>query len=1469
MKIRATFRTGAQLPSTNVEITADGTATVADVASALAGAPEAGGAWPEGRPVTLRDDSAGRGRILAPGQKLVHSGLRSGALLELAAPVRESSDVPGARLIVLEGPDAGTEILVRVGRSEIGRSSTSDVRLNDPRVSKKHALLEIDDRIEVVDQNSANGVLVGGMPVARAVLGPGDQFVLGSTKLQVQPMQTSRGPSAATTDIEFVRSPRVVKRPDERELDAPKVPSDPPPQPFPLLAMIAPLIMGAVLYLFTRNVMSIMFVALSPLLMIGTWASQAIQNRKQKRRAREAFLAELEAMDETLGGLGDAQRSQLEGMFPSLAECVASVGTLDDKVWSRRPEHPEFLSLRLGIGDVAAAVRLKEESGRDGLPDLRHALDEVRARRALVHRAPVTVSLPDAGNLGVCGAGRLAPQVARGLALQLAITHSPAEVVVACLTSPAGLEHWRWLEWLPHTDSLQSPIGPAQLSADGVSTRRIADALDELIAQRLAGAPTRSVRGPRRGSAAEALQTLPALVVFVDDPQIEHSRLARIAEQGPDASVHLVWTAPSKMDLPAACRTYIEVSESVSHVGMVREERWVTPFEAEGTDTETALYVAKLLTPVVDSAAFLDDESDLPAFISMGSLVGAELMDDPELVLSRWRENSSLVDHDGPAVARHGRLPLRALAGHTGLEPFALDLRSQGPHALVGGTTGAGKSEFLQAWVLGMAQAISPDRLTFLFVDYKGGAAFAHCVELPHTVGLVTDLSPYLVRRTLTSLKAEIHRREVLLNAKSAKDLLELEMRGDPECPPSLVIIIDEFAALKTEVPEFVDGVIDIAQRGRSLGMHLIMATQRPAGVISENIRANTNLRISLRMNDESDSNDVLGDPMAAYFDPALPGRGAARVGPGRLLRFQGAYPGARTSPVARRAPVDVAQFDFGQRAEWRVPRHATATDDVDKDIERIVRTLREACRRANVPAPHRPWVEGLADAYDLVKLRQRRDDEILLGVVDDPEHQRHFTDYFRPDVDGNILYVGAGGAGKTTALRSLALASAITPRTGPVHVYGMDFSGRGLAALEVMPNVGSMIAGTDGERVARLIRLLAGIVDERAVRFAAANASSLPEYREHSGRKDEPRYLVLIDGFGNLAKEYTDGGAQNYALYGTLARTMAEGRAVGVHFAVTVDRPNALPTSVASAFQRRIVLRQSSENAYLDLGVPRDVLNVSSPAGRALQVHNPQELQIATLGGRAQVADQVREMEELARSLDSRHPARPAPVRSLPTFLRRSDLPKSEPGAPIIGMSDETLEAVPAIAQGAVLVGGGVGGGKSNAMAVYATSLREAVPGVRLVHMMPRSSSIAGLRLWDQSVIGVSEVASLADTLGSGDTGGRPSLPRHAIFVEGAAEMVAAGFGDSLTGLARRCMANGDLFVAESTTEQWGKAYELQNLLKSNGTALLLEPGEDDGFPLVNAQLPKFKKSEMVTGRGFWIHRGRAIKIQVPIHGQ
>ena len=229
--------------------------------------------------------------------------------------------------------------------------------------------------------------------------------------------------------------------------------------------------------------------------------------------------------------------------------------------------------------------------------------------------------------------------------------------------------------------------------------------------------------------------------------------------------------------------------------------------------------------------------------------------------------------------------------------PFGIDIRKDGPHALIAGTTGSGKSELLQTIVASLAVANRPDEMTFVLVDYKGGSAFADCVRLPHTVGMVTDLDPHQVERALASLSAELTRREHILAAAGAKDIEDYQRLVDERRArplPRLVIVIDEFASMVRDLPDFVTGLVNIAQRGRSLGIHLILATQRPSGVVSADIRANTNLRIALRVTDPEESADVIGAPDAAFIAKSTPGRAYVRLGHASLVPFQAGRVGGR-----------------------------------------------------------------------------------------------------------------------------------------------------------------------------------------------------------------------------------------------------------------------------------------------------------------------------------------------------------------------------------------------------------------------------------------------------------------------------------------------------------------------------------------------------------------------------------------------
>ena len=744
---------------------------------------------------------------------------------------------------------------------------------------------------------------------------------------------------------------------------------------------------------------------------------------------------------------------------------------------------------------------------------------------------------------------------------QLAALHSPAEVVLTAFCGARSWRDWDWLKWLPHTSSAHSPLtGPHLVT--GPESAVLLGQLEDLARA-------------RRRSAGGGQAVSSRCSSFIDGRTAgDRASLVELSRTGPAVGIHCIWLAPRAEHLPAACTAYIDAhSDRFASIGDSIAGTSTAHVTADAVDPGTALSFSRTMSPLVDGGAVLDDDSDLPRAISWLELNEPGIADDPAVVIERWQESSSILT--GPAAPSSGpRRPgtLRAIVGEADGEPHALDLRLHGPHALLGGTTGAGKSELLQTWILAMAAAHSPQRVTFLLVDYKGGSAFRNCVNLPHTVGLVTDLSPPLVRRALVSLGAELTYREHLFARKKVKDLLELEQTGDPDTPPSLVIVVDEFAALVQEVPDFVNGVVNVAQRGRSLGLHLVLATQRPR-VIKDNLRANTNLRLALRMADEADSLDVLGSPEAAHIDPALPGRAVSKTGPGPLVPFQAAYVGGWTTSGHRRPDVLIEELVIGTGRPWRAPEPAAAAVDAGHgptNIVRITDNIRRASARAQLPPPRRPWLDELATAYDLSRLpTHRRDDELVFGVVDEPEYQRQTTAVFYPDRDGNLAIYGTGGSGKSTALRSFAIAAALTARGGPCQVYGLDFSSRGLEMLAELPHVGSVIPGDEHDRLRRLLRTLMAAADDRARRYAAVRAGTITEYRRIAGQSHEPRILILIDGFSAFRQQYEmlDGGKW----FDALTALAADGRPLGIHVILTADRPAALPPRLNSVIQRRL----------------------------------------------------------------------------------------------------------------------------------------------------------------------------------------------------------------------------------------------------------------------------------------------------------
>ncbi|MDW3215459.1 MAG: FtsK/SpoIIIE domain-containing protein [Ilumatobacteraceae bacterium] len=1390
-------------------------------------------------------DRPGR-RVVAPDATIDGSGIRSGSSIgPSTARLASAPTGPAATLTVHDGPDAPATFPLPVGRTSVGRGDDRDLRFTDRLMSKRHAHVVVGDVVEIIDDASANGVLLNGRPVDRAVLHTGDRLTLGGTTISVAHRARRGGhTSVHANDVPFNRSPRLDPRYEGITLLAPEPPQPPAPQRFPVAMVIAPVGLAVALYLFTQNILSILFFALSPVLIVGSWFETRSANRKQIATETARFRSSLADLADQLEYAQRLERSGRRHEHPSVVELIEAVEDRGPLVWTRRPEHDSFGRIRLGLGTQPSRNAVELPASNKTLPGLWRELTDTVARFVDVAGVPVVADLRACGNVGVGGPGIAAEPVLRGLLAQCVALHSPAEFELAAFAPGDG---WDWLKWLPHTSG-------SRLAGDAAEAATLATWVESLLDDRLAACP-----------ADDASPPLPlVLVVAHDDAPIARSRLVQIAERGPAAGVHVVWFAADVERLPAACRTFVDIDANTGRgrAGFVQGGVSVTDLAVEPAGDAATTRLARTLSPMIDSGAPIDTSSDLPRSVAFVDLAGHEIASAPDAVADRWRENESVSGAPPPGGRDRG---LRALVGRTVDGPLHLDLRTQGPHALVGGTTGSGKSEFLQSWILGMATDNSPSRVTFLLVDYKGGAAFADCVELPHCVGLVTDLSPHLVRRALASLDAELRHREQLLHDKRAKDLLELERRNDPDCPPSLVIVVDEFAALVSEVPEFVDGVVNIAQRGRSLGLHLVLATQRPAGVIKDNLRANTNLRIALRMADEGDSDDVIGTTRAALFDPDVPGRAIVKAGPGRVTGFQAAYSGGRHAGRTAPTPIEVASLRFGvgtPRPVAAAPREDSAVGgEGPTDIERIVHTIGVATSHLGIGRPRRPWLPELADRYCLEALpTDRTDTALVFGVADDPGSQQQPVVAFHPDVDGNMAIFGTGGTGKSGALRAIGVAAGFgAARGGPTWVHGLDFGSRGLQPLSRLPHVGSVIPGDDGERVQRLLRRLESMMDERSDRYARAEATTITEFRRRSGHATEPRVLVLVDGVGAFRTEYEGGLLTRW--WELFLRIVAEGRALGIHVVMSADRPSSVPSNLASAVQRELVLRLAGEMDYAMVDVPVDAYGPGTPAGRGFL--DGREVQVAVVGGSGDLAEQGVAMQRCAVVMERNGVTPAPPVGSLPARVVLSELP-TDARRPTIGIGDDTLGAIGFVPEGVFLVAGAPQSGTSTAAATMIRSLAAVRSDTDFVLFGRRRSPLTTVTTWAAAAHGPVENDRLASKLAGrlGEAAGRSIV----VVIEAVGELLDTEADMPLQELLRVCRDQGIFVIAEGETSSLTGSWPLLQAVKSYRCGIVLQPDQMDGDTLFKTPFPRTTRPEFPAGRGLMVQGGQVTKVQVAV---
>ncbi len=930
------------------------------------------------------------------------------------APSAVSSD--GPQLGVVAGPGAGRAAAVPLGRAVLGRSPTSLLPLSDRSASRHH--VEVDTTpsgTRVRDAGSANGTLLDGRPLPRTwtPLPPGARLRLGASEvlLAVPPPGPARRRTPDGRGHLLLAAPSPSPSPSPQaagttadgvaETAVVELPARPRVQrPSPTSwPAVLVPVVVAVPLALLWSPLALLMALSGPLVAVLTRATDRRARRRQHAADLAAHAAAAAEGRARAADLVDSARRHLEDRHPDPSALLTAVRAVGQRVWSAAPEGP--LAVRLGTGTVPSGVVLRTAAGHDGGSDEHEPLQHAPG--------PVVAELRGLAVVDVDAPDDVALAVARCLIGQLAGLHPPSSLRIRVVTDRP--EAWSWLRWLPHAADEQGP-GPA--ASPG-----------------------------------------PVVLVLHDDP-------GRAGAGDPVAGTTVLRLLRARHDHGAAPLDTEAAADAVLRLDAGGAGTWSGPLlvggggpaelVADQVGLTWAAALARGLAPLREAGQGLGpgpDEAD-PSLRALLAAHGPDPLD-ASAVAAAWRSGQ-----------RRSTVPLGV---HEDGRPWLVDLARDGPHALLAGTTGSGKSSLLVALVLALAVAAPPEELAVVVVDYKGGSAAGRLRGLPHLAGTVTDLDEHLARRALASLGAEVRRRERTLREHGAADRDELLARrpDGARLLPRLLVVVDEVRVLAEQVPELVPGLVRLAAVGRSLGVHLVLATQRPAGVVSADARANTNLRVALRVRDVADSVDVVDDPGAAALRPSAPGSALVRRGGEPLEAVRVAAAGSLPAPavaVRVRPPAGSSQPPPPPRGD---------------DVPRIVAALAEAARGSASAAP--PWLPALPHVLPWRSPAQAPGEParggpmdpggLALALVDEPEVPCQRA--LRWLGEHPLVVAGGPRSGRTSLLRWLAVAAG-GGAGGPerrVHVVGAPGEVGDLAAL---PWVDSVVDPSDAEHLLRVL---------------------------------------------------------------------------------------------------------------------------------------------------------------------------------------------------------------------------------------------------------------------------------------------------------------------------------------------------------------------------------------------------------------